>query len=163
MNVRFTDEMNPSRAARVTDVLRAPRLWIPTAKDYGPGHKDWLAKVEHELAVGARYALHAQVDGRSAGAVIWRSNETDPTLMDIRNISIDPAMNGRYFGAFMLRNAEFLMREQHPSVRTVQADTKTTNPDMRAFLARQGYTEVGVVDLYGSGKLDVLLHKTIGE
>jgi N-acetylglutamate synthase-like GNAT family acetyltransferase len=104
-----------------------------------------------------------QVDGRSAGAVIWRSNETDPTLMDIRNISIDPAMNGRYFGAFMLRNAEFLMREQHPSVRTVQVDTKTTNPDMRAFLAQQGYTEAGVVDLYGSGKLDVLLHKTFGE
>ena len=163
MNVCFTDEMNPTRAAKVTDVLRAPRLWIPTAEDYGPGHKDWLAKVEHELTVGAGHALHAQVDGHSAGAVIWRPSETDPMVMDIRNISIDPAMNGRYFGAFMLRNAEFLMHQQYSGVRTVQVDTKTTNPDMRAFLARQGYTEVGVADLYGSGKLDVLLHKTIGE
>lgn len=163
MNTRFTDEMNVSRSAKVIDVLRAPRLWIPTEKDYGAGHEDWLAKVEDELTLGVRHALHAQADGRSVGAVIWRPNEVDPEVIDIRNISINPAVKGRYFGAFMLRNAEFLMRERYTGAHTIQVDTKVTNPDMRAFLARQGYVETGVADLYGSGKLDVILQKTLNE
>ena len=33
---RFTDEMNPRNAAKVTDVLRGKRIYIDTERDY-PG------------------------------------------------------------------------------------------------------------------------------
>lgn len=162
MDARFTDEMNPAQAARVMDVLRAPRLWIPTEQDYGDTtHKAWLAKVEQELVDGNRYALHAQMGTQSIGAVIWRPRASEPNVLDIRNISIHPDVKGRYFGAFMLRNVEWLMLENYPDATRIEVDTKTTNADMLSFLARQGYEVTGINDLYDSGRPDVLLRKTI--
>ncbi len=158
MNIRFTDEMNSARAAKVIDVLCAPRLWIPTQQDYGAGHGVWLEKVEEELAAGKRYALHAQMGRRSAGVIIWRPS-AQPRTVDIRNISVSPEVRGRYFGPFMLRNVEYGIRERYPDVQGVRVDTKTTNAEMRAFLSGQEYIEVGVEDLYNSGKPDVILQK----
>ncbi len=162
MNIRFTDEMNPARAAKVIDVLRAPRLWIPTQQDYGADHEVWLEKVEAELAAGKRYALHAQMGRRSVGVIIWRPN-TQPRTVDIRNISVSPEVRGRYFGPFMLRNVEYDIHKKYPDVKEVRVDTKTTNTEMRAFLGRQDYIEVGVEDLYDSGKPDVILQKIMDE
>ena len=161
MNIRINDEMNPARAAKVMDVLRAPRLWIPTYEDYGASVEGWLGKVEQELIDGKRHALYAQVGRQASGTVVWRPDIDDTSMIDIRNISIDPQVKGRYFGAFMVRNVEQLAREQYPNASTVRVDTKATNIDMLAFLARQGYSQQGTFDLYNSNKSDVILHKSL--
>lgn len=159
MDIRITNEITPSRAGKVMDVLRAPRLWIPTREDYGKGHDTWLQKVESELMTGKRSALLARIGDRSVGTVVWRENPDEDGVIDIRNISINPEAKGRYFGAFMLRNMEYCMRETKPDATLLRVDTKATNRDMLAFLARQGYETVDSLDLYESGKPDVVLEK----
>ena len=161
MNIRFTDEMNPRNAAGVIDVLRAPRLWIPTVADYGARHGEWLGKVEHGLIDGTRHALHARVGRQSVGAIVYRPNESDLRIIDIRNISIHPDVKGRRFGTFMLRNIEMLAQEQYADVERFRIDTKATNTEMLSFLSEQGYGLTSVSDLYGDGKPDVVLEKSL--
>lgn len=159
MDIRITNEMTSSRAGKVMDVLRAPRLWIPTREDYGNGHDTWLQKVESELITGKRNALLARVGDCSVGTIVWRKNPDEDGVIDIRNISINPEIKGRYFGAFMLRNMEYCIRETNPEATLLRVDTKATNHDMLAFLAHQDYEAVDFLDIYESGKPDVVLEK----
>ena len=160
IDIRFTSEMNSRNAAKVADVLREPRLWIPTNEDYGAKqHQEWLEKTEAELVEEARFALLA-IDGmKSRGAIVFRPDPDDETVMGIRNISISPETRGRLYGSFMLRNVEYAARQMLPRVETFEVDTKATNDEMLAFLAGQGYEQANVRDLYDSGKPDVVLRK----
>lgn len=159
MDVRFIDDMNPSRSAAVIDVLRKPRLWIPTKEDYGSAHDAWLEKTEAELISGTRNALLGQSGLAAVGAIVFRPEPGNEKSIGVRNISIDPSVSGRKFGTFMLRNVECIAQEEFPDVRRFEVDTKQTNHEMRQFLQQQGYTEVKTADLYDSGKLDVILEK----
>ncbi len=153
--------MNPRRAAQVIDVLRAPRMFIPTEQDYGASHEPWLAKTEHGLITGERHALLAQDGQYMAGAEVFRLDSDDPSIVDARNISVNPDYRGRFFGAFLVRNVEHLAILMYPEVTTMRVDTKLTNEDMLSFLERQGYVQQALADLYGSGKMDVILYKTV--
>lgn len=161
MNVRFSDEVNPSQAAKVIDVLRAPRLYIPTEADYGSHHEPWLAKTEYELTSGTRHALLIEDEIGSAGVGIFRIDSDNPDVVDFRNISIDPRVGGRRFGSFLVRNVEHIASFTYPEATTLRVDTKHTNSDMIAFLERQGYVRQSMSDLYSSGKLDIILQKPI--
>lgn len=163
MNFHVTDEMNPRSAAKVVSHLREPRLWIPTERDYGSkSHSEWLEKTEAEIAAGTRYALMASFGRTIAGVTIFRPEPNEPSVAGIRNISINPAYEGRYVGAFLLRNTELLIGDIQPTANTIIVDTKITNTDMLSFLDRQRYQTNGqAADLYGSGKADIVLTKSI--
>lgn len=160
MNIFFTDEINRRRAAQTIDVLRAPRLWIPTSDDYGvKAHDDWLAKTEHELIEGRQCALLAQSSWQHVGAIVWRAGEA-PDQFDIRNISIHPDTRGRSFASFMMRQVEHIVRERAAGSRPIiTVDTKVTNVEMIGFLRSIGYEITEISDLYDSGKPDAVLVK----
>lgn len=160
MNILFTDEMNRRRAAQAIDVLRAPRLWIPTSDDYGmKAHENWLAKIEHELVEGKRCAPLAQSGRSHVGAIVWRTGE-DVNQFDIRNISIHPDTRGRSFASLMMRQVEHTVCEQAASdTPIITVDTKVTNTEMIGFLRSIGYEITEISDLYDSGKLDAILIK----
>ncbi len=161
MNIRFTDEMNPTRAAKVAGVLKGERLLIPTQEDYGSKHDEWVAKAEAELATGGvRFAMLAELNNRPVGAFVWRCAE-EPGVVDLRNISIDPGAAGRHFATFMMRNVPYSVRDTHPDAEIIRVDTKTTNTAMLGFLAQEGYRLTEISDLYNSGKPDAILEKTL--
>ena len=56
----FTTEHPPKRVTKVIDMLRGPRLWIPTEHDY-PNHDRWLAETEAQIASGAKRAIRRLV------------------------------------------------------------------------------------------------------
>ena len=160
IDFHLTDEMNPSSAAQVAGHLRRPRLWIPTEEDYGSRqHAHWLEKTEAELISGDRSALLATFGRVAAGVIVLRPEPDHPEIIGIRNISINPDFTGRHVAAFALRNAEFLAREAHPEATEITIDTKVTNHDMLSFLKSQHYSPREIVDLYQSGKPDVVLSK----
>ena len=162
MDIHFTNRMTPDNVEMVGTTLSSPRLWIPTAEDYGAeGHLAWLEKSMAELREGRRFAMLATLGRRPVAAVVYRPG-AKPGLYDIRNISIHPDVEGELYGSFMLRQVEkaicndaYLMQRI-----TILVDTKITNTSMLGFLRSQGYKpEAKPVDLYESGKPDIILSK----
>lgn len=145
----------PRGAANVAQILRVPRLWIPTENDYGARHAAWVDETEADIALGKKYAMVARMGGQVLGAIVFRTDG------HIRNISMNPEIEGRYFGAFMLRNVE--QELQDIGVVATYVDTKPSNEAMLGFLTAQGYEITGVEDLYGSGKPDALLTKSLSQ
>lgn len=144
----FTTDGTPSRADEIVAYLRGPRLWIPQM-DY-PDFEQWAQKVHGQLKSEAKRAMVALHQGNVVGAIIYQRHPTDPAVLEVRNITVRPDMQGRYVASFMLRNAEIEGRSDFGS-RTVVVDAKAKNHSIRAYLFKNGYRERGVEDLYGLG------------
>ena len=67
---RITNEHTTSGVGNVIEVLRRPRLWIPTEADY-PNHKVWLEKVEAQLTSGKKRAMLAYDSRIPVGTVVY--------------------------------------------------------------------------------------------
>lgn len=159
---RFTNEHTSSQIADITDLLRKPRLWVPTERDY-PNHNDWLGKTEAQLQSNTKRAMVARMGRETIGAIVYQRDPHLNSQLEIRNISVSPDARGRYAGAFMLRNTEIeAVRNDFPGVETITIDTKEANQEMIAFLLSQDYQVADVLDLYGLGAgLDVVLTKSV--
>lgn len=162
IDIRFSNEHNRRQLGDIMTVLSQPRLWVPTAADY-PRHKEWLGKSEAQIAEGTKRALLAYVGANPVGAIVYRRHEAAKNIVEIRNISIDPEVHGRLFGAFMLRQVETdSLAHDFPGTDTLTVDTKATNGDMIAFLEKQGFRPSDAVDLYSDGTgMDVVLTKSL--
>ena len=156
---RFTDEMNPRNAAKVTDVLRGKRIYIDTERDY-PLHMPWLERNEAGLIAGSRQALLLEgFRGRPDGAIVWRPNPDNPHIADIRNLSLDPKYRSLGLGHAM---SGVVLRElARTGYATATIDTKIHNEKMINFLESAGFSVVAILDLYGSGMLDVCMQRDL--
>lgn len=159
---RITNEHRRSEVGNVIDVLRRPRLWIPTDKDY-PDHGSWLEKTEFEIGTDKKRAFLAYSSSKPVGTIVYQRHEDSPEVLEIRNISILPEAQGRYLGSFLLRNTEIEgATNDFPDVTKIMVDTKTTNTGMICFLIEHGYGVHEITDLYGLGTgLDVVLIKSL--
>lgn len=159
---RFTNEHPSGETGRIIEVLRRPRLWIPTRRDY-PDFDSWLIKTEAHIRDGSKRAMLAYMGRQPVGAIIYQEHETRPGAINIRNISVSPDAQGRYVGSFLLRNTE-IEAAQHdfPGCSEMVVDTKVSNAGMVGFLAAAGYNIEAVEDLYGLGSgLDAILEKSL--
>lgn len=163
IDVYISSDMNPRTAASVADVLRQPRILIPTEDDYGAErHSSWVERTEAGLIAGSRQAVIAHDMGKACGAVVFRESDFDAEAVDVRNISILPQTRGVKFGSFLLSMAEREARNVYPNANTIYVDTKITNEEMLAFLERQGYEIVRIDQLYTqSQQHDVVLAKNL--
>ncbi|MDB5159763.1 MAG: hypothetical protein JWO99_26 [Candidatus Saccharibacteria bacterium] len=159
---RFTNEHSSTDVADIVDVLRQPRLWIPTAQDY-PNHSAWLDKTEAQIASGTKRVMAAYMGRDAVGTVIYQRQADQPQTLEIRNISVSSDARGRYVGAFLLRNAEVeAVQNDFPDIEEFTIDTKVTNQEMVSFLEAQGYTIQDITDLYGLGAgLDAVMTKPV--
>lgn len=159
---RFTNEHRSSEVGKVIDVLRRPRLWVPTAADY-PDHDQWLQRTEADIASGKKRAMISYYDGEPVAAIVYRRHPEHTNVVEIRNISVVPEARGRLIGSFALVNTELeAVQHDFPETDTLMLDTKTSNTEMIGFLERHGYGIQEVADLYGLGAgLDAVLVKSI--
>jgi ribosomal protein S18 acetylase RimI-like enzyme len=159
---RFTNEHGPRGNNDVMQLLRRPRLWIPSHKDY-PDFTEWLDKTEARLATNETRAMIGYVGSRPSGVIVYRPHDTLEDTVQIKNISISPENRGRYIGSFLLRNVELeAVQHDYPGRQRVVVDTKATNIGMLDFLLEHSYVVDGVEDIYklGAGP-DIVLKKQI--
>ena len=90
---RFSNEHSPTEVSGIVDVLRRPRLYIPTAKDY-PNHNDWLEKVEAQMASGSKRAMAAYMGKGAVGAVVYQRMPGNARILEVRNISVADSARG---------------------------------------------------------------------
>jgi len=159
---RFNNEHTSAEVADIIDVLRQPRLWIPTGKDY-PNHKNWLDKTEAQIASGSKKAMAAYMGKDAVGTVIYQELVGDIKTLEIKNISVSDDARGRYVRSFLLRNAEVeAIQNDFPNIEEIVVDTKLSNAQMIAFLESQDYSVKEITDLYGLGAgLDVVMSKLL--
>lgn len=159
---RFNNDHSLAEVADIVDVLRQPRLWIPTERDY-PNHGAWLDKTEDLIISGKKRAMTAYMGTDAVGAVIYQRDPMEPISLEIRNISVSDDARGRYVGAFLLRNAEIeAVQNDFVGIEQYVVDTKVNNVEMIAFLESQGYSIREITDLYGLGAgLDVVMSKPV--
>jgi ribosomal protein S18 acetylase RimI-like enzyme len=158
----FTNEHTTKSSGELMQVLRSPRLWIPSKRDY-PDFNHWLDKTEAAIAGGTTRAMSARIGTQTVGAVIYKTSCEAPTTLQIKNISLAPDARGRHIASFLVRNVEIeAARHDFPECGHVTVDTKASNPDMINFLLSAGYDIDHVEDLYGlGGGLDVVFSKSL--
>jgi ribosomal protein S18 acetylase RimI-like enzyme len=145
---RFTNEHRASEVGNVIGALERPRLWVP-ANDY-PDYYEWLQKTEQQIGSGQKRAMLAYSGLEPVGTIIYQRHECRPGCVEIRNISVDPSVRGRYVGSFLLRNTEAeAVQRDFVDCQEMVIDTKVANSDMIAFLLKHGYKLAEVTDLYG--------------
>lgn len=161
-DICISNEHSCSQVAGIIDVLRQPRLYVPTDQDY-PNHNEWLEKTEHQLQTGMKRAMVAYIENTAVGTVIYQRNPVNHSELEVRNISVEQAARGRFIGSFLLKNSEIeAVSNDFPGVKEIVVDTKVTNREMIRFLTDHGYDVKEVVDLYGLGAgLDVVLTKSV--
>jgi ribosomal protein S18 acetylase RimI-like enzyme len=161
---RFNNDHTSAEVADIVDVLRQPRLWIPTEKDY-PDHGSWLDKTEDLIISGKKRAMAAYMGQDAVGTVIYQRDPKETTSLEIRNISVSDDARGRYVGSFLLRNAEIeAALNDFPGIVRYVVDTKASNVEMIAFLESQGYSIQDITDLYSlDAGLDVVMSKPINK
>jgi ribosomal protein S18 acetylase RimI-like enzyme len=161
LDFRFSNEQTSGHTAGVMSVLEKPRLWIPT-KDY-PDYFDWLGKVGEELEDQQKRAMVAYQGKEPVGSIVYQRCKTNPSVLEIKNISVNPDLRGRHIASFLLRNTEIEgSHYDFPGCTEVVVDTKLDNHDMAAFLIAQSYLPSRIRDLYGlTGVADIILAKAI--
>ena len=159
---RFNNDHTSAEVADIVDVLRQPRLWIPTEKDY-PNHGSWLDKTEDLIISGKKRAMAAYMGKDAVGTVIYQRDPNQSHSLEIRNISVSADARGRYVGGFLLRNAEIeAAQNDFPGIEEYVVDTKASNEEMITFLESHGYSIKDITDLYGLGAgLDVVMSKPV--
>ncbi len=119
MKIEVTNDLSAAQVSDVMGVLRRPRILIPTDRDY-PRHADWLDKTEAAIAKGSKRAMLGKCDGRAVGVVVYRQGD-EPSVIDIRNISILEEFRSQLYGAFLLRQTEHdAMTNDYPEAKYVQ-------------------------------------------
>lgn len=159
MLYRFTDEVPASQLDHVVSASLGPRLWINDA-DY-PDLDSWGERMRHDLQTGAKIPMVAYNRRAVAGSIIFRPSD-NPTIFDIRRISIMPSEVGRGIASFLLRSTEVEAMRRFPEALMARVDAKLSNRAIRAFLCRHGYVLTAVTDLYGLGTgLDAVYCKSL--
>lgn len=146
MEVLFTSDRTVRMADEIVDYLLGPRLWIPQG-DY-PDYGDWVQRVWAQLRSEEKRALIAVCRRRVVGAVVYQPHRALPGVLEVKNLTVRPDLQGRHVASFLLRNAEVEGVRDFGS-REVTLDAKVRNAAIRAFLLRNGYSVSGVHDLYG--------------
>ena len=148
MEFVFTTEQTLSRTDEIVDYLLGPRLWIPKV-DY-PDYEDWIQKVHAQLKQEDKRAIVALSCRSIVGAIIYQRHQTESEALEIKNITVRPDVQGRFIASFLLRNAE-VEGARDFGIQRVLVDSKARNLEIRSFLFRNGYTNLGTHDLYGLG------------
>lgn len=163
LDFRFSNDPTSRNIDAAAFLLTQPRLWIPGG-DY-PGHMDWRDKALADLAAERKREMVAFWGNETVGGIIYQRNPADPTVVEIRNVSIENYARGRHVASFLLRQVEFEAPYDFPNVTSISCDTKLANTGFIKFMIYNGYkvtaVEVLPSNFAHNGQPDVLLTKPL--
>ena len=123
-----------------------------------PGYEDWVQRAEYEIDVGYKVPILAFSGNKLVGDVIYQPHKQLPRVREIKNIRVHPALRGRAFAHFMLKQAEVENQDQYDAL---LVDARADQKDIIALLLHEGYVPLGQRALYDSNAVDVIMVKTL--
>lgn len=125
-----------------------------------PHYEDWVQRSEHEIRQGFKTAILVYSEGILAGDLIYQPHKQLPRVRELKNMRIHPALRGRYFAHFMLRQAEVENKEDYDAI---ICDARSDQHEMINLMRLLGYLPLIVVPLYDKNATDVVMVKAFDE
>ena len=125
-----------------------------------PGYEDWVQKTEHEIDVGYKKTIMAFSGSHLVGDCIFQSHKDLPRTRELKNLRIHPEVRNRYFGVFMLKQAEVENKKDYD---VIICDARTDRHDVANLLTFMGYTPLMSTSLYDRNAVDTVYLKTFNK
>jgi hypothetical protein len=122
-----------------------------------PYYEDWVERAVSQIDLGYKKTILSFSDGFLVGDLIFQPHKTLMNVIELKNMRIHPNLKRRYFGFFMLRQAEAESRGYNAII----CDTRSDRTDVLNLLRLCEYHEISRVPLYESNTEDVVLLKNL--
>ena len=122
-----------------------------------PSYDDWVCKVRQEIESGWKKSILAFSDGVLVGDLVFQPHKDFPKeFLELKNLRIHPEVCERYFGVFMLKQAEAEARGRYQGI---ICDVRSNQHSMINLLEFMGYKELCRAPLYDANVEDVVFFK----
>ena len=137
------------------DVARLEKFLLSQSLNY-PNYGDWVRKAAEEILAGYKQGIIAFYDGFLVGDLIFQPHKELPKMLELKNMRIDPKIQGRGSASFMLKQAE-----KQPRCNGIICDVRASQIQVINLLRFMGYQDVFRGPLYNSGEEDVVMVKEL--
>ncbi|MBU0894714.1 MAG: GNAT family N-acetyltransferase [Nanoarchaeota archaeon] len=149
---RFRGLQDESEVLDLENFLRLQSLGYPN-------YQDWVNKAKEEILSGYKKVILAFSEGCLVGDLIFQSHKQLRGLLELKNLRVDSWIRGRYFGSFLLRQAEIEARKFGQGA--LICDTHSDNLEVNSLLRFCGYQELVRVPLYENNKEEIIYIKPL--
>ncbi|KKL19205.1 hypothetical protein LCGC14_2467820 [marine sediment metagenome] len=122
-----------------------------------PNYGDWVEKAIVDLDKGYKNSIIALSNGILVGDCVFQPHKQFPRIREVKNMRVHPKLRGRYFGVFMLKQAE---AENYGEYDAIIADIRSNQPEIIGMARFCGYTELARIPLYEPHLEEVVMIRT---
>ena len=120
-------------------------------------YEDWVNGCVEDLESGYKNSILAFSEGLLVGNLIFQPHKQFSSIMEFKNMRVHEKLQGRYFGSFMVKQAE---AEAHKKgYGAIIGDTRSDNFPIMNMLKILGYEELLRIPLYDHNVEDVVMVK----
>ena len=150
-------DFNFRLAEDMSDIWKLEKHLLQQSLSY-PSYADWVVgKVSPEIESGYKKAILALSDSYLVGNLITQPHKNLDGVLEFKNMRVHPKLQGRYVGAFMLRQGERIAYEENYSA--IICDTHADNLNVISLLNSQGYEEIARIPLYDKNTEEIIFGK----
>ena len=122
-----------------------------------PNYGDWVERAVWEMQEGYKHSILAFSNDVLVGDVVFQPHKTFPRIRELKNVRVSPKLQGRYFGQFMIRQAE---REDRSGRDGIIVDCHSDRIDVINLFLFCGYRVLCRAPLYEKGVKEVVMVKS---
>ncbi len=119
-----------------------------------PHYQDWVQRTESELCSEYKQAILAMAEGRLVGNLVYQWHKSMARTIELKNLRLDPAVVGRGFANFMLKQVEAEYKDI-----PIICDLRSTQVAMIQVLLQRGYIPTARLSLYDTNHEDLVMVK----
>lgn len=149
MDFRFQSLQDESEVKSLEHFLRLQSLGYPR-------YQDWVTRAREELLSSYKRAILAFSEGRIVGDLIPQQHKTFPRVREIKNLRVHPKIRNRYFGAFMLKQAEETDKSSYDAI---IGDIRSDQIEALNLFKISGYEELARTSLYEDEAKEIIVVK----
>ena len=124
-----------------------------------PNYNRWVQRAEAEMLSGYKRTIIVISQGRVVGDLVYQPHKHLKGIAEIKNLRVNPKLNGRYFATFMLRQLE--VETSRENFYAIWVDARESQKDVIGFFASQGYAPVETLPLYEKTAREVVMLKPL--
>ena len=121
-----------------------------------PNYGDCVERARTELLSGGKSCILAFSDGVLVGDALYQKHKQFPRVREVKNMRVHSKLQGRYFGVFMLKQAEAENPQDYDAVIT---DIRSDNLSVLNMARFCGYEELLRTPLYERNAQEVVMIK----
>ncbi|MEK6945218.1 MAG: hypothetical protein AABW63_00295 [Nanoarchaeota archaeon] len=137
------------------DVARLERFLLSQSLNY-PSYEGWVRKAVGEILAGYKQGIIAFSGGYLVGDLIFQPHKELPRMLELKNMRIHPKVQRRYFGSFMLKQAE--AEKEYDGI---ICDARVSQIHVVNLLKLLDYREVFRGPLYDENEEDIVFVKNL--